>query len=326
MPNLRAPGRSDKPRYPVRRYGAGVSDLLTAYAARLRAIDPLLEVSTDPPAGEEIAAGSARGWARVIDVDPASESAVWSRLRTYALAPRWSGGPAELDALLTEWVVWLAAQGAPAAGPESQTSITWPSRDVAAARVFYAHGLMPSTTLAVRPRGRATSSARPPAGVTVRVATPEDAGAVVALAAEEVRYETGLSPVTERPGHEVTRRREVAARLAEPEPWTWLAERDGVAVGVLAAERPEASEWAGGLTSARPAAYLGLLSVSPDERGGGVGAALAAGAQRIFDEAGLPASLLHYGTFNPLSVPFWARHGYRPLWTIWATQPAAAQR
>lgn len=303
-----------------------MSDLLTAYADRLTGLDPLLGVTADAPAGEVIAAGSARGWTRVAELDPADAIAVWGKLRTYVLDPRWAGDPLELDTLLVAWSSWLAAHGALDAGPESQTSITWPSRDVAAARVFHRHGLVPTTTVAVRPRGRCASGAAPPDGVTIRAGTPDDAPAVAALGLEELRYDAGLGPATERPESEDARAEHVARLLADPAPWAWVAERDGAPVGVLTAQRPEDATWVTGMTSAAPAAYLSLLSVGAAARGGGVGAALAATAQRTFDEAGLSASLLHHGTFNPLSAPFWARHGYRPLWTIWSTEPAAALR
>ena len=95
-----------------------MSDLLTAYAVRLTDLDPLLGVSTDPPEGEPIAAGAARGWTRVVDLDPADELAVWGKLRTYVLEPRWAGDPHELDTLLSAWVSWLTAHGARDAGPE----------------------------------------------------------------------------------------------------------------------------------------------------------------------------------------------------------------
>ena len=37
-------------------------------------------------------------------------------------------------------------------------------------------------------------------------------------------------------------------------------------------------------------------------------------------------TLLHYEQLNPLSVPFWSRQGYRPLWTTWQATPASAFR
>jgi len=44
------------------------------------------------------------------------------------------------------------------------------------------------------------------------------------------------------------------------------------------------------------------------------------------DAVGALATLLHYEQTNPLSAPFWARHGYRPLWTSWEARPACTMR
>jgi predicted N-acetyltransferase YhbS len=71
----------------------------------------------------------------------------------------------------------------------------------------------------------------------------------------------------------------------------------------------------------QPAAYLSLLSVATHARGRGIGAALTLRAHAEADGAGMAAILLHYATFNPLSVPFWSRMGYRPLWSIWQVSP-----
>ena len=303
------------------------ADLLAAHAARLRALDPALGIDPAPPAdGELIQVGGALGWARRVDVDPAASVAQWGRLRQYTLVPRWTGDPAELDALLDRWLGWTRAAGAAEAGPDSQASLSWPSRDVDAGRVFVAHGLSPGTTVAIRTRGRAVGTPALPAGVTLRRAGATDADAVRALTLEDIRYEGGLSVLGERPGHEDLRREETAAGLARPDPWAWVAERDGAVVGVVTVDRPADTTWIGGLTSVRPAAYLGLLCVTTAERGRGVGAALVAHAQDTVDRAGIAATLLHYGTFNPLSAPFWARTGWRPLWTGWAAHPASTLR
>jgi GNAT superfamily N-acetyltransferase len=240
--------------------------------------------------------------------------------------PRWTGEVAELDLLLTRWREWAWAAGAADAGPDSQASLLWPSRDVDAGRVFVAHGLAPGTTVAIRLRGRTVSRAPVPPGVTLRQARPADAGAVRGLSLEDIRYEGGLSVLGERPGHEDRRREETAAGLAGPDPWAWVAERDGAVVGAVTVARPADASWVGGLTSVRPAAYLGLLCVTAAERGTGIGAALVARAQDTVDRAGVAATLLHYGTFNPLSAPFWGRAGWRPLWTAWAAYPASTLR
>ena len=55
-------------------------------------------------------------------------------------------------------------------------------------------------------------------------------------------------------------------------------------------------------------------------------AALVRHANGFLDTAGIAVTLLHYALANPRSGPFWARMGYRPLWTSWQARPAAALR
>ena len=73
-------------------------------------------------------------------------------------------------------------------------------------------------------------------------------------------------------------------------------------------------------------AYLGVMSVQPGRRSGGIGSALAAQLHRAADEAGIKTTVLHYAAMNPLSGPFWHRCGYRPLWTTWETRPHGTLR
>jgi GNAT superfamily N-acetyltransferase len=68
------------------------------------------------------------------------------------------------------------------------------------------------------------------------------------------------------------------------------------------------------------------MFVRPEERGGGVGAALVERAHAALDAHPVAVTLLHYAQVNPVSAPFWSRMGYRPLWTIWEARPAAALR
>ena len=46
----------------------------------------------------------------------------------------------------------------------------------------------------------------------------------------------------------------------------------------------------------------------------------------VLDARGVDLTLLHYSQVNPLSVPFWHRMGYRPLWSTWEARPAATLR
>jgi GNAT superfamily N-acetyltransferase len=114
--------------------------------------------------------------------------------------------------------------------------------------------------------------------------------------------------------------------LADPQPWVWLAERDGIAIGLLATEPPPDATWIAPLTGSAPVAYLQQGVVRPGERGGGIGARLVERYHAEADAAGVAVTLLHYSQVNPLSAPFWSQQGYRPLWTTWETRPARTLR
>jgi GNAT superfamily N-acetyltransferase len=162
--------------------------------------------------------------------------------------------------------------------------------------------------------------------VRIRRGGPDDVDAVARLSHEVVRYDAHFGCVTDRPGTRAALRRAAAKLLAGPEPWTWLAERDGAAIGVLAAQRPEAAGWIAPMVSLAPAAYNVLTAVVPGERARGVGAAMVARLHHAAEAAAVPVTLLHYELLNPLSMPFWSQQGYRPLWTVWEARPATALR
>jgi hypothetical protein len=67
----------------------------------------------------------------------------------------------------------------------------------------------------------------------IRRAGPADIDAVVRLGLEVIRFDAHFGSVTERPGTADALRREAAGLLAVPGTWTWLAERDGAAIGML---------------------------------------------------------------------------------------------
>ena len=88
----------------------------------------------------------------------------------------------------------------------------------------------------------------------------------------------------------------------------------------------QAADWIAPMTAASPVAYLYLAGVATGDRGGGVGTALAARAHEEIEAAGVAATLLHFALPNPLSAPFWAMQGHRPLWTAWEARPAGTLR
>ena len=182
-----------------------------------------------------------------------------------------------------------------------------------------------------RSAGRATADEadgnRPGlAGVRIRRAGPADIDAVVRLGLEVIRYDAHFGNGGERPDTVGALRHEADEMLAGREPWIWLAERDGQAIGLLAAQRPELAGWIAPLVGQAPVAYLMLMFVAPGERASGIGAELVARLHADIRAAGVPVTLLHYEQVNPLSAPFWSQQGYRPLWLTWEARPARAIR
>ena len=319
-----------------------VGDVRSRMLERWRRIDPLLPAvvpwsaaSCGAPlivtgaAGRVAATGSCAHWAG----PPDSLDLSWGAARRFRLAAEVAGPDVDggLDGLLGRWREHLAE--VPGAGdPDSAAEIDWPSRDADGIAALLRHGLAPLEVLAARtiPRGAGRSSGtvrdNPDLDLRIRRAEPRDMPAVARLGLEVIRWDALFGKVTERPGTLAALEEEAAGLLDGPAPWTWLAERDGEAVGLLAAQRPEAAGWVAPFVRQAPAAYLMLGFVEPGERGGGAGGALAERFHREADAAGVNVILLHYEQLNPLSAPFWNRHGYRPLWTTWAASPASLMR
>jgi GNAT superfamily N-acetyltransferase len=276
--------------------------------------------------GRLLAAGGCEHWRG----EPDELELTWGAARRFQLSVR-AGGPdlaASLDGLLGLWRAHLGSVPG-ADDPDSAAVIMWPSRDVDGVRVLRRHGLAPHVIVAARAGGRAEPAkavAVRRAGITVRRAYAGDLDVVARLGLEVIRYDALFGSVIERPSTSAALRRDVAKLLADPEPWIWLAERDGMAIGVLIAEPPPATGWIASLVRPAPVAYNDLTFVSAAERGTGVSDALVASFHAAAATAGVPVTLLHYEQTNPLSVPFWSRHGYRPLWTSWEVRPACAMR
>ena len=318
---------------------------------RLLRIDPLLPwpLPEAPHCGAPLGTGYEAGAAAVgrcehWAAEPGSLDLSWGAARRFQLIPTIAGPDvaAGLGQLLTQWRDHLA--GVQEAGENDTAAIvTWPSRDAEGVLTLLRHGFDPLEVLAARtaPRRRAappltsgpSTSERQPAtpdgpggSLRVRRARMPDADVVARLAIEVIRFDSRFGAVNERPDTLAALRREAAGLLTGPEPWAWLAERDGEPVGLLAAQRPEAAHWIAPMVRQAPAAYLMLMFVHPAERGSGIGGRLVAEFHREADAAGVAVTLLHYEQLNPLSVPFWSRHGYRPLWTTWQATPASAIR
>jgi GNAT superfamily N-acetyltransferase len=304
-------------------------------ALRWAAADPLLPVPGALPAGcgaklvvagadgQPVAVGTCEHWIGV----PGSLDLAWGAARRFGLTARVAGSDVAggLDQLLSLWREHLAS--VPGAGDEDTAAIvTWPSRDIDGVATLLRRGLAPMAVIAARTTGAGRVSRTRREGWRIRRADPADVEVVARLGLEVVRFDAHFGGVVERPGTATAMRREAAAWLAGPQPWTWLAECDGQAIGMLSAERPEAADWIAPMVAAAPVAYLMLMVVLPGERGGGVGAELVAEFHREIEAAGVAVSLLHYAQVNPLSVPFWSQQGYRPAWTSWEARPARGIR
>jgi GNAT superfamily N-acetyltransferase len=320
----------------------------TLVLRRWQEIDPLLpEPGPLPPGcGTEftIAGGTGEPAAAATcehsEAAPGSLDTAWGTARRFQFAPQITGPDigGTLDRLLGQWRDHLA--GLEGTGsPDTAAVINWPSRDIDGVQALVRRGFAPLAVLAARTTGRHPGAPagrlapeegagdRPGrAGVRIRRAGSADIDAVVRLGLEVIRYDAHFGNGGEQPDTVDALRHEAGEMLAGPVPWMWLAERDGQAIGLVAAQRPELAGWIAPLVGESPVAYLMLMFVAPGERASGIGAELVARLHADIRSAGVPVTLLHYEQVNPLSAPFWSQQGYRPLWLTWEARPARAIR
>ncbi|WP_344662275.1 GNAT family N-acetyltransferase [Catenulispora subtropica] len=290
-------------------------ELLAAHQARRDACDRLLAPSAPLPGPQasDVVLSCPGGVALVRNTETDPEAFLFSFGAAYEsrLAPKVEG-PKAFARLLDLW----AAERCYRPGPDSVATITWPSRDTEVTRALVERGFAPQTVFAVRLAGRPVTGADDP-GVTVRRFEQRDVEAVVDLWIEQVLWDARFGVAAVRPSTRPRIEEQVALAVAGEEKWGWVAERDGVVVGLVVVQPPGYSDWAAHTVRVAPAAYLTCGVVAVGERGAGVGAALARCVHTDLDAAGIGATLLHYTAANPLSGPFWSRCGYRPLQTVW---------
>ena len=315
-----------------------VRDINRATGRRWQAIDPLLPLPRDLPAGcadpfqaTDARTGRATGFAVCRHQYYPADSLLqtWGAATQFVLTPRLRERdtyPA-LDDLLAQWHDHLNAIQ-DAHSEDTAALVTWPSRDVTGVRALLKHGLQPMTVLAARPVARAAAGTgtRHDKSLTIRQAGPEDERAVVEMEMGVIRFDEQFGGAVPRPATEDLIRQNTRVTLAKPRTWTWLAEKGGTPVGLLVVQPPADSTWVAAMTATAPAAYLATMFVKPAERGAGIATALAGTAHEELDKAGVAVTVLHHSQVNPVSGPFWNRMGYRPLWTSWETRPAATLR
>ncbi|MGW0801833.1 GNAT family N-acetyltransferase [Nonomuraea sp. NPDC002799] len=285
-------------------------DVISGHAARVRAADPLVAGHDDlRERGEEpLEAPGAVGLVSVDRIEPDSLRATWSPLVVHRLDARVAGADPEaaLGGLLDRWLAGLRP-----GEPEQALAVSWPSRDTAPVRALAIRGFAPIAVAAVRSLQK--RSVRVPA---VRRLAGGDLEAVARLYERLVAYDAQFGWVTVR-ASTPARIRELLAGEVLPLEWCWVAEVEGELVGVVIVQPPERSRWIATSVRASPVAYLGVLYVEASVRGQGVGVALAETAQSHAAARGVRSMVLHHAVPNPLSAPFWARRGYRPLFTQW---------
>jgi GNAT superfamily N-acetyltransferase len=311
-----------------------VDDINKAVTKRWRHLDPLLPEPSDLPEGcmpPLLALGdnsrpSGLGVCRHQYVAADTLAQTWGAATKFVLSMRLRGPDlqAAADDLLTQWRDHLSTQPG-ARNDDTAAIVNWPSRDVTGVPALLRHGLQPISVIAVRPTGHSSPANIQP-GLVIRPAGPDDLDAVTELELGVVRYDASFGGSIPRPATEALVRAETQAALAKRPGWTWLAERDGRPVALTVVEPPAAATWIAGMTRTGATAYLQTMFVRPDERSGGIGATLVRHVHGELDARGIDLTLLHYSQVNPLSVPFWHRMGYRPLWTTFQTRPAATLR
>jgi ribosomal protein S18 acetylase RimI-like enzyme len=154
-----------------------------------------------------------------------------------------------------------------------------------------------------------------------------DLDVALPLALAELAYSAMVGGTIMRPDAADIKRAALTYRIGQGDP-VWLAERDGVAIGLVECWVTDADPSAQRRFPVPPGrwGYINCVSVLPGARSTGVGQAMMAFAHRELHRAGAAGTYLYYNPPNPLSSVFWPRQGYRPLWTIWETRPAGALR
>ncbi|MGI8679531.1 MAG: GNAT family N-acetyltransferase [Jatrophihabitans sp.] len=276
-------------------------------------MDPLYRPRTDYPDDADVCEfGGVSVAVSVTNTDPASAQAQWMADREVTLVVGDDVTPDELRRLLPEFVTHAVSL----AERPSAASLTLPSRDVDRCRVAREAGLTATAILAVADLGRPARAAVRPACTTmvVRDAEPVDAEPVARLWCEQAEYEARVGTLRVSAAIRAAITTGVPRYIANGS-MVLVGEVDGVPSGAVVAETAEASSWSGTMLALDPVSYLAMASTTAAARGRGVASQLVTELHRRHRAAGIAASALHYSAYNPLSIPFWSRHGYRPVLT-----------
>src|SRR6202167_914330 len=237
-----------------------VRDINRAVGRRWHVIDPLLPDPGTLPTGcgEPLVVTGDNGRMAGLGVcvhqhiPPQSLNQTWGAADRFTLVPRLPGQDIATSAglLLTQWRDHLAGVGA-TRGPDTSASVVWPSLDITGVQALLRHGLQPLTVIAARSPPASAPQSGPPRGaygVMIRAAGPADEEQVLDLELRLIRYDMNFGGPVWRASTARLVRDEIRASLARPMSRTWLAERNGRAVGLLVAQSPQEGGWIGGVT------------------------------------------------------------------------------
>lgn len=308
-----------------------------AQAAHFASLDPMLPPVVALPEGERLQATLPDGRTvhgsvyRAVHNTSDVES-LWEPRTVWELTPLIGDTGAEgMRALLAAFHAWLRAHAGTAAleDPDSAARVIWPSRDVRCAPALAHARFVPMTTFAIRPadQRQTVTPASPDPDVQIRRATPADLPELIALEHAELRYSRDVTGATPRDNTD----RLLAGPLKRAVLFggrVLIAEASGIAVGVASCgwASPIPGSSIERLLPEGRWGYIGTLSVTPELRGRGVGAAMVQAAHEQLNTAQVLGTYLYYDLANPLSSVFWPRRGYRPLWTKWTARPVSALR
>lgn len=253
----------------------------------------------------------------VTDTDPNCVDAQWMQDRCVALVITDDSPADQLGAALSEFLAFAAEL----ADRPTDASVSLASRAVDHGRVARQHGMWPRSVLAAAElRAGVRHGAgveRSDARVIVRPAVASDADAIAGLWCEQADYEARVGTMRVSPAIKASVAASIPARI-EGDGVILVAQVAGEIVAAVVAESAAASSWAGERLTVAPVSYLAMASTTVRARGSGVGSALVGGVHRHHLATGVRVSALHYSAYNPLSIPFWSQHGYRPVVTQFA--------
>jgi len=134
-----------------------------------------------------------------------------------------------------------------------------------------------------------------PAALSIRLAAPDEAGAILALTQAAFAVHEALDPPSS-----VFDETEADVRQAMVEGQILVAERGDELLGA-ARVRPLPEE---------DALYCGRLAVAPDRHGGGIGSALTDAVERLAAQQGYPAVVLGARVQLEQNIRFFTKRGY----------------